>query len=177
MFTMVEATAQQIANASTSSLTISGSNSAAIIISVISTIIALSSVYYTYKNYRINKTQEDDRQRKKLKAILSATLIHKYLSAKESNLYLKVRNSGEGKARAISFLINDEVASSDSRLILSQSDLARFNELEPNTDFHSRKIIICGGGNMEFHVKLTWSDDSGEPGIFDQTLTPVVETT
>ena len=103
MLAIVLLTAQRITNESPSSFQISDSNLYAFILSVVSILISLGSVYYTYKTYEIRKTQEEDRQTRKHKAILSAALIKKYLPNDRSEFYLKVTNSGEGKAKEIAF--------------------------------------------------------------------------
>ena len=175
MLAIVLLTAQRITNESPSSFQISDSNLYAFILSVVSILISSIGILYI-QTYEIRKTQEEDRQTRKHKAILSAALIKKYLPNDRSEFYLKVTNSGEGKAKEIAFSINGNPASSDNRLILDRLFLSEFNELESGSEFYSRELNIGIGSNMNFHVRLTWSDDSGETGVFDQRLTPVVET-
>ena len=146
------------------------------IVAVVSIIISLGSAYYTWKTYKIKEGQEIDRKKEMRKANLSAQLIRRRSQdGKTSDYSLRIINNAKAKAKDIKILADDKPLSQypPFRWVpLSENDL--LSELGPGTQWEI-PLEYCIGFSANFRIKINWSDDSDESGLYEQSLVPAMQ--
>ena len=142
------------------------------VISIVVSIIALIKNQLTQKKtleiearmLQIEKAREYDRQIEKKRAKITVKFKH---IQKDGRYHLTITNIGAGEARNVTVALNEK---SLSELLSIQPDKI------PNVP------VIAAGGDFTYHwktnetpniqaeLKITWSDDSGQPGGYVTTL-------
>ncbi|HUT29622.1 MAG TPA: hypothetical protein VMX13_07515 [Sedimentisphaerales bacterium] len=118
------------------------------------------------KFLEIEQVREADRQTRKRKANLVAELVAK--PGKTMRDWLEITNTGEGEAREISvFLDNKPIRKHDAGCVIREE----IDILGPKPSRFGYLLFLCDQLRPPFKLKITWSDDSGEPGSYESTLT------
>ena len=113
----------------------------------------------------IIKYQEQERRRERSKAELKAWLTTKFV--------LHIKNEGKAKAKDIEILIEGRPAHEYPPIrwaLIQEKDIP--HELDPGASW-SPQLQYCVGFEAKFDIKISWLDDSGEPGSFEQRLIPM----
>jgi hypothetical protein len=118
--------------------------------------------------------QEQERRREMGKAELTAEFMERSQRTIPFEYLLRILNKGKTKARDIRILIDDKPAHEYFAFLgtLKDEDIPR--TLERGVPWvHNMAFAI--DRERKFKIRLDWSDNSGEPGSFEQLLVPVKE--
>lgn len=77
-----------------------------------------------------------------------------------------ITNEGSSQARAVSVMVND-VAVEESASLIGVDKALRI--LGPGAHVAYR-LLVYMGSETNFHVRIEWEDDSGEPGQWSSDL-------
>jgi hypothetical protein len=84
----------------------------------------------------------------------------------DKTAFLVITNRGPAEAQEISVLINGKPLK-EFRAFVDDQEIRRVG---PYSSFHYR-MVFTSNMDMSFEVTINWSDDSGEQGIYQTTLT------
>lgn len=119
--------------------------------------------------------QEQERRKEKGKAELKAQFIDRNALTNGIFRYLLcIKNEGKSKARDIKIKIDDKPAHEYFAFINSLKEEDVPLTLIQGT-LWEHGLGFAAGREPKFKIKISWSDDSVEPGSFDQLLVPIKE--
>lgn len=135
------------------------------ILSLISILIAIAAMYTSWKTQKrlveIEEAREMDRQREMHKADLVAQS-----ERSDKTAFLVITNRGPAEAQEISVLINGKPLK-EFRAFVDDREIRRVG---PHNSIRYR-LVFTANMDLSFEVTINWSDDSGEQGIYQTTLT------
>jgi hypothetical protein len=140
----------------------------AFIISLVSILIAIAAMFTSWKTQKriveIEEAREKDRLRDMRKADLMARLV------RNGRDRLIIENKGPAEAREISIMLNGRPLSEFPVFVGSQQEI---HKVGPYSSFHYLMAFCIGLDPMVYTPEITinWTDDSGEPGAYQTTLT------
>ena len=118
----------------------------------------------------ITEHPEQQRWKDSLKADLKAQSVWK-----SRRLLFNIKNEGKAEASDIKILVNDKEVWMHpvfKPYVGVKEGLPK--SLSPGASWEHEMYSVSGVDNR-FRVKISWSDDSGEPGYFEQFLVPVTQ--
>lgn len=136
---------------------------------IISLIISCFALWFSYRALQIKEREEQDRRKDMRKAKLRAELINK----PSSNFYLRIENRGKAKARSIEILIDDKSLAIYRPFVrggLGEREIPQ--ELDSGARWEP-SLACSADFPPKFKIKLSWSDESNEPGSFENLLLPI----
>jgi hypothetical protein len=138
---------------------------AAFIISLVSIFIAAGAMFTSWRTQKrqveIEEAREKDRLKERHKADLVARLV------RDGRDLLIIENKGPAEAREISILLNGRSLSEFPAFVGGQSEIHRVGAY---SSFHYL-MAFYAGVELTPEITINWIDDSGEPGIYQTTLT------
>ena len=138
---------------------------AAFIISLVSIFIAAGAMLTSWRTQKrpieIEEAREKDRLKEMHKADLTARLL------KDGRDLLIIENKGPAEAREISILLNGRSLLEFPAFVRYQSEIHRVGSY---SSFHYL-MAFDPGADLSPEITINWVDDSGEPGIYQTTLT------
>jgi hypothetical protein len=136
------------------------------VLSLISIVVASIAMYTSWRTQKrlveIEEVRERDRQKEMRKADLAARL-----KDDDSRDLLVIENKGPAEAREIVILLNGKPLSEYEGFVGDQKEIRKVG---PYSSFHYLMVLCCGM-ELSFEITITWKDDSGEPGLYQTTLT------
>lgn len=117
---------------------------------------------------QIEEAREQDRAIQSRKANLKAEL----RKDERNNYRLVIKNSGQGTARNVKATLDGKPISEHPAILFDKETKEDALIIGPHSGI---SYIICitkdPGTSPPFEFKVTWEDDSGEPGEYETTLT------
>lgn len=138
---------------------------AAFIISLVSIIIAAGAMFTSWRTQKRQVEIEEAREKDRLKEMRKADLMARLV--KDGRDLLIIENKGAAEAREISILLNDRSLSEFPAFVCDQSEIHRVG---PYSSFHYL-MAFYAGVDLTPEITVKWIDNSGEPGIYQTTLT------
>ena len=139
---------------------------AAFFISSISVFVAAAAMFTSWKTQKrqveIEEIREKDRQKEMRKANLVARLVDD-----DGRDLLVIENKGPAEAREIVVSLNDKPLSEYEGFVGGQHEI---HKVGPYSSFHYLMVLTMGM-DISFKIAIAWTDDSGETGIYQTTLT------
>ena len=139
---------------------------AASILSVISIGIAGIAIYTSWRTKKRQVEIEEIRERDRQKEMRKADLVARLKDDNGRDL-LVIENKGPAEAREIAILLNGKPLSEYQGFVRDQTEIRKVG---PYSSFHYL-MALCFGMEISFEITITWNDDSGEPGLYQTTLT------
>jgi len=112
---------------------------------------------------QIEEAREQDRVIQSRKANLKAEL----RKNKKNSYHLVIKNSGQGKACNVKATLNGKPILEHPAIASGQQEI---KSIGPDSEI-SYITGLSSGCSPPFEFKVTWEDDSGEPGKYETTLT------
>lgn len=152
-----------------------------IVVPLLSIVVSLFSIYFSVhanKNSltlqkeqtemqkritQIEEAREQDRVIQSRKANLKAEL----REVKRNNYHLVIKNSGQGTARNVKATLDGKRISEHRAIASSDQEITLIG---PGSEI-LYTVGITFDCSPPFKFKVTWEDDSGEPGEYETTLT------
>lgn len=141
---------------------------AAFIISLLSIFIAAGAMFTSWRTQKRQVEIEEAREKDRLKEMRKADLMARL--AKDGRDLLIIENKGSAEAREISIKLNGRSLSEFPVFMRNQPEIRRVG---PYSSFHYQ-MAFCGGLEQMVYtpeITINWTDDSGEPGAYQTTLT------
>lgn len=138
---------------------------AAFIISLVSIFIAAVAMFTSWRTQKRQIEIEEAREKDRLKNMRKADLMAKLV--RDGRDLLIIENKGSAEAREISILLNGRSLSEFSAFVRKQSEI---KSVGPFSSFHYL-MAFHSGVDLSPEITIHWLDDSGEPGIYQTTLT------
>lgn len=141
---------------------------AASILSLVSIFIAIAAMLTSWKTQKRIVEIEEAREKDRLKDLRKADLMARLVTNGGDRLIIE--NKGSAEAREISIQLNGHPLSEFPAFVGNQSEIHRVG---PNSSFRYQMAFCMGLDSMVYTPEITinWTDDSGEPGAYQTTLT------
>jgi len=141
-----------------------------IIATVISAIAIVVSIWTHNRNHKLQarivaleEAREKDRLAEKQKAYLTAQMTENM----DGRPVLRILNNGFAKARNIKVVLDNKPVLEHNSILNNQEEIC---QVGPQSSFQYL-LFVCDQLYPPSEVKITWEDDSGEPGKYSTTLT------
>ena len=148
-------------------------NAIAVIAAIVSALAALASIRAARKSIaaqnrmlQIEEARERDRVLQFKKANLIASLIREPGSRTIRDL-LRIENTGDAEARDLNVILDGHPVLEHPAMPRGQDEV---RQVGPRSHFQYL-IAVSFQTKAPSDVRITWSDDSGEPGSYRTTLT------
>jgi len=141
---------------------------AAIIVSLLALVVSIWAKFSEQKTANRLREIEESRERDRKKAYLWAYVEFVHIDPNRKFPHLIIENTGNASARNVDLQVNSKTREKwteirklpvDVTVIAPKSFVRYFIKTH---QMHMPELNIC----------LTWTDDSGEPGVWEQTVTP-----
>ncbi len=141
-----------------------------IIAAVISAIAIGVSIWTHNRNHKLQarivaleEAREKDRLAEKNKANLAAQIAQN----RDGRPVLRILNNGFAEARNIKVVLDNKPVLEHDGIFKNQKEIC---QVGPQSSFQYLQFL-CDQLDPPNEVKITWEDDSGEPGEYSTTLT------
>ena len=138
---------------------------ASFILSLVSIFIAAGAMFTSWRTQKRQVEIEEAREKYRLKEMHKADLVARLV--KDGRDLLIIENKGPAEAREISILLNGRSLSEFQAFVGGQSEIHR---VVAYSLFHYLMAFYTGV-DLTPEITINWIDDSGEPGIYQTTLT------
>jgi hypothetical protein len=141
---------------------------AASILSLVSLCIAIAAMLTSWKTQKRIVEIEEAREKDRLKDLRKADLIARLVTNGGDRLIIE--NKGSAEAREISIQLNGRPLLEFPAFVGNQPEI---HKVGPNSSFHYLMAFYAGLDLINYtpEISINWTDDSGEPGAYQTTLT------